>query len=80
VLLAKYFPGRLSPRDALPELLQRWIEQELTRFKDSSDVPSARRPLVIGHDGDALVVRLFSDHGRGGLLLEESLVTIKDIE
>lgn len=80
VLLAKYFPGRLLPRDALPELLQRWIEQELARFKDTSHVPSARRPLIIGHDGDALVVRLFSDHGQTGLLLEESLVTTKDIE
>ena len=79
VLLAKYFPGRLLPRDALPELLQRWIEQELARFKDSSDVPSARKPLVIGNGGDALVVRLFSDHGQAGLLLEESLATIKDI-
>ena len=80
VLLAKYFPGRLLPLDALPELLQRWIEQELARFKDSSDVPSARRPLVIGQGGDALVVRLFSDHGQVGLLLEESLATIKNIE
>jgi DNA-binding CsgD family transcriptional regulator len=79
-LMAKYFPGRLLPRDTLPELLQRWIELELARFKDSSDVPPARRPLVIGHDGDALVVRLFSDHGQAGLLVEESLATIKDIE
>jgi DNA-binding CsgD family transcriptional regulator len=80
VLLAKYFPGRLLPHDALPELLQRWIEQELARFNDSTDVPSARRPLVMGHDVDALVVRLFSDHGQAGLLLEESLATMKDIE
>jgi DNA-binding CsgD family transcriptional regulator len=79
-LLAKYFPGQLLPRDTLPELLRRWIEQEFARFEDYSDVPSARRPLVIGHAGDALVVRLFSDRGQAGLLLEEALVRVKDIE
>jgi DNA-binding CsgD family transcriptional regulator len=80
LLLAKYFPGRLLSRDALPELIQRWIEHELVRFKNSTDVPSARRPLVVGRDRDALIVRLFSDHGQAGLLLEESLATMKNLE
>ena len=75
VLLTQYFPGGRKPLQALPELLQRWLGQELARFGNLSNVPSARRPLAIRRGSDNLIVRLISDNGQLCLLLEESLAT-----
>jgi DNA-binding CsgD family transcriptional regulator len=72
VLLTQYFPGECKPREALPELLQRWLGQELARFGYLNDVPSARRPLTIPGGSDDLIVRIISDNGQLCLLLEES--------
>jgi len=73
VLLTQYFPGEHKPQEALPELLERWLRQELARFGNLNDVPSARRPLAIRRGSDDLIVRLISDNGQLCLLLEESL-------
>ena len=75
VLLRQYFPGERKPLEALPELLQRWLGQELARFGNLNGVPSARRPLAIRRGSDDLIVRLISDNGQLCLLLEESLAT-----
>ena len=74
-LLTQYFPGGRRPLEALPELLQRWLGQELARFGNLNDVPSPRRPLAIRRGSDDLIVRLISDNGQLCLLLEESLAT-----
>src|ERR1700730_1922741 len=74
-LLAKYLGGRALPRDAFPELLQRWIAQQKMRLTDSGDLPPSREPLVIQHNRSSLSVRLFHDHSQSLLLLEESSPT-----
>lgn len=72
-LLTQYFPGERKPPEALPELLQRWLGQELARFGNLKDVPAVRRPLAIRGESGDLIVRLISDNGQLCLLLEESI-------
>jgi len=72
VLLTQYFPEGRKPAEALPELLERWLGQELARFGKLNEVPSARRPLTIHHGSHDLIVRLLSENGQLCLLLQES--------
>jgi DNA-binding CsgD family transcriptional regulator len=71
-LLTKYFDRRAPRRDVLPDLLQRWIEEQQMRLTDSSDVPPLLEPLALQHNGSRLSVRLFRDSNQILLLLEES--------
>ena len=73
LLLARYLPDQLAPRDVLPEVLQRWIGRQRAELADSTDVPARREPLTFSNNGRCLSVRLFSERSRSLLLLEESL-------
>ena len=79
LLLAKYFPG-CSPRDNLPELLQRWVHWQRAPLPNSTDAPPSREPLVLRHDGAHLIVRLFSSPSQTVLLLSESATATEKID
>jgi len=70
-LLAKYFGARALRRDALPEVLERWIARQQMQLADSSDVPPPQEPFVGQSDGGRLFARLFQDQSQTLLLLEE---------
>jgi len=79
-LLTKYVDRRAPRRDVLPELLQRWIEEQQMQLTDSSDVPPSLEPLALQHNGSCLSVRLFRDSNQILLLLEESSPTPERID
>jgi DNA-binding CsgD family transcriptional regulator len=72
-LLAKYLGGLPRRRDALPELLQRWIGRPQMQLNHSGDVPPCCEPFIVHRHDGRLSVRLFRDHAQSLLLLEESL-------
>ena len=80
LLLAKYLPGQLSLGEALPELLMRWVKWQCARLASSTDAPPRREPLVLGHDGKHLIVRLFSSQSQTVLLLDEPTATTEDMD
>lgn len=71
-LLHKYCPlSKLS--NSLPDILQRWINYQISVLKQSTDIPSPVRPLHLEDNGSQLTVRL-NYHAaleRVYLLLEE---------
>jgi DNA-binding CsgD family transcriptional regulator len=77
-LLSKYLGAR--QRDALPDLLQRWIAHQQKVLRDSADVPASREPLMVHSNGACLSVRLFREESRCLLLLEESLPPTQRID
>ncbi len=79
LLLAKYFPG-CSPRDHLPELLQRWVHWQRAPLANSTAAPPLREPLVLGHKGERLIVRSFSSQSETVLLLSESAAAEENID
>jgi DNA-binding CsgD family transcriptional regulator len=72
-LLVKYFGGRSSRSNALPDLLKHWIARQQKMLNDPSDVPPSREPLIVPSDGTCLSVRLFRDQSQCLLLLQEPL-------
>jgi DNA-binding CsgD family transcriptional regulator len=75
--LAEYFrdgPGRAG---GLPETLDRWIRREQASWRDSSDIPAVRRPLVLERDDKRLVIRLIEAEGRSVLILREELLGLR---
>jgi DNA-binding CsgD family transcriptional regulator len=76
-LLTRYF--NMSPRHPgrLPDVLQRWTSHEEDCLRPSDDPPPPRRPLVIEHTNERLVVRLIGPDATGQrlLLLEYQALT-----
>jgi DNA-binding CsgD family transcriptional regulator len=70
-LLVKYLGARSLRRDALPEVLERWIAWRQMRLTDSSNVPPAQEPFVGQCNSGRLFARLFHDQSQTLLLLEE---------
>jgi DNA-binding CsgD family transcriptional regulator len=71
-LLAKYLDGRAVRHNVLPEVLQRWVEEQQMRLNDPSEVPPTCEALAIQHHGGCLSVRQFRDSNQILLFLEES--------
>jgi DNA-binding CsgD family transcriptional regulator len=72
--LEKFFPKRTE--HGLPEQLARWISQSEQAVRKATDVPDARRPLVISRNGNRLTVHLLSKPEQSFLILEEHRLTI----
>jgi DNA-binding CsgD family transcriptional regulator len=70
-LLVKYLGGRSLRRDALPEVLERWIAWRQMQLTDSSNVAPPQEPFVGQCNGGRLFARLFHDRSQTLLLLEE---------
>ncbi|MBC1221566.1 helix-turn-helix transcriptional regulator [Nostoc sp. UCD121] len=71
-LLHKYCPLSKLP-NLLPEILQRWINHQISLLKQSTEIPSPMSPLYLEYNGTQLTVRL-NYHAaleRVYLLLEE---------
>ncbi|MEG4491398.1 LuxR C-terminal-related transcriptional regulator [Microcoleus sp. D3_18_C4] len=70
-LLNQYFLSR-APH-SLPELLQHWFKQQISRLTFTGDIPSSCLPLYIQQAGIQLIVRLIPDpiNQQHLLLLEE---------
>jgi DNA-binding CsgD family transcriptional regulator len=70
-LLNQYFLSR-APH-SLPELLQHWFKQQISRLTFNGDIPSSCLPLYIQQAGKQLSVRLIPDpiNQQYLLLLEE---------
>ena len=69
-LLNQYFLSR-APH-SLPELLQHWFKQQISRLTFNGDIPSSCLPLYIQQAGRQLIVRLIPDPiGEQYLLLLE---------
>ena len=72
--LEKFFPKRTE--HGLPEQLARWISQSEQAVRKATDVPDARRPLVISRNGERLTVHLLSKPEQSFLILEEHRLAI----
>lgn len=71
-LLHKYYPlSKLS--NSLPDILQRWVNHQISLLIQSNEIPSALHPLYLEQNGSRLMVRLNYHEAlqRIYLLLEE---------
>jgi DNA-binding CsgD family transcriptional regulator len=67
--LDRFFPKRTKP--GLPEQLAQWISYSDRTLRKATDVPDARRPLVVEWPGSRLTVHLLSKPEQNFLVVEE---------
>jgi DNA-binding CsgD family transcriptional regulator len=70
-LLIDYFGQSARQRDHLPEMLERWVQNQERKLDQRDEVPSSRAPMVTTRAGKALIVRLVDESDQRRLLLEE---------
>ncbi len=72
-LLHQYFP-RAKAHTSLPDLLQRWVNQQVSALTQSTKIPAPQPPLRLEQNGKRLMVRFHyhSAIGQVHLLLEET--------
>lgn len=69
--LATYFGRSTLRAKRVPEAIQRWVKSQTASTRESGNLFSARRPLVVEREQTRLVVRLIPVHGGNLLLLEQ---------
>jgi DNA-binding CsgD family transcriptional regulator len=74
-LLAQYFQSSMSQTARLPELLQNWINYQLSRLYRTNEMLSPCLPLKVEREGKQLIIRLIDErlNEQYLLLLEEQL-------
>jgi DNA-binding CsgD family transcriptional regulator len=70
-LLIDYFGQSARHTDHLPEMLERWVQNQERKLDQRDEVPSSRAPMVTTRAGKALIVRLVDESDQRRLLLEE---------
>jgi DNA-binding CsgD family transcriptional regulator len=55
----------------MPEMLRRWVDQQVAALKSADEIPPALEPLVLESGGKHLVARLLCEPAHHILLLEE---------
>jgi DNA-binding CsgD family transcriptional regulator len=73
-LLGDYFGARDGAR--LFEPIDLWLARSDSELRNATDLPAARRPLVIERPGRRLIIRLFSEPNEHLLVLEEQRTSI----
>jgi DNA-binding CsgD family transcriptional regulator len=69
--IAEYYGSCSGLTDSLPGSLQRWVQHQLSRLHEDSEVPASPEPLVIEREGCQLVIRLLCDGEQNLLVVEE---------
>lgn len=74
-LLTQYFQSSMSPPSHFPELLQQWINYQLSRLNQTNEILSPCLPLKVERKEKQLIIRLIVERPKEQylLLLEERL-------